>query len=180
MQNQKFFGWSEGVLGILLILLGGYSFAQPITVLNGTTVLYGLLALLAGLIDILLFLRLKPYAEPASVLSLISGLLSIASGFLILIHPSWGTWASLTLIPLWFMVHCLSNLARLPILVSYIPRPALFVIFLLNIIGILLGCFIMANPLYAIVSISYLIGLYVLMLGINSLIAAYHLLHSFR
>ena len=111
-------------------------------------------------------------------LSLAGGILSILAGLMILLYPSAGAWALVVLFPIWFIAHCISRLTRLP-LVRLAGRSGYYYFTLvLNILGIALGFIMIVDPLISLFSLGYVIGMYLLILGIDSLVAALDLLDS--
>ena len=139
MRSKKTLGWGELALGILLIALGIFSFARPESALAGVTYLYGILALVTGIIDIVFYVKLEQRTGFGPGLSLAGGILSILAGLMILLYPSAGAWALVVLFPIWFIAHCISRLTRLP-LVRLAGRSGYYYFTLvLNILGIVLG-----------------------------------------
>lgn len=67
MRSKKTLGWGELALGILLIALGIFSFARPESALAGVTYLYGILALVTGIIDIVFYVKLEQRTASAPV-----------------------------------------------------------------------------------------------------------------
>ena len=178
MRSKKTLGWGELALGILLIALGIFSFARPESALAGVTYLYGILALVTGIIDIVFYVKLEQRPGFGPGLSLAGGILSILAGLMILLYPSAGAWALVVLFPIWFIAHCISRLTRLP-LVRLAGRSGYYYFTLvLNILGIVLGFIMIVDPLISLFSLGYVIGMYLLILGIDSLVAALDLLDS--
>ena len=52
MRNRKAVGWGELIVGVLLIILGIYTFIRPAAALDGVTLIYGIFALVTGIMDI--------------------------------------------------------------------------------------------------------------------------------
>lgn len=110
----------------------------PSRALAGVTYLYGILALVTGIIDIVFYVKLEQRTGFGPGLSLAGGILSILAGLMILLYPSAGAWALVVLFPIWFIAHC-SPLTRLP-LVRLAARAAItYFTLVLNILGIVLG-----------------------------------------
>ena len=80
MKNKKALGWGELILGTLLILLGIYSFLHPTTALTGAAVVYGIFALVSGVLDIVYYAKLERRTGFGPVFSLVGGILSVAAG----------------------------------------------------------------------------------------------------
>ena len=45
MKRKNGFGWSELIVGVLLILLGIFAFIRPESMLTGAVVIYGVIAI---------------------------------------------------------------------------------------------------------------------------------------
>ena len=61
MKKRSGFGWLELIEGILLILLSIYTIVRPDRALTGWIVLYGLIADIMGVADILLYIRVERF-----------------------------------------------------------------------------------------------------------------------
>ena len=53
MKKNNGFGWADLAVGILLVLLGVFTFVRPDSVLTGAVVIYGIIAIAMGIYDIL-------------------------------------------------------------------------------------------------------------------------------
>ncbi len=180
MRNRKLLGWGELILGVLLILLGIYTFANPATAVTGVTVIYGVFALVTGILDIVYYVKLEQRTGFGPVFSLVGGILSIIAGILILFNLSVGTWVLVVLFPIWFIAHCIARLAHLPFIRLSAGNGYYYFTLVVNILGLLLGLLMIFNPVLSFISVGYLIGMYLLFLGIDSLVFALTLLNSHR
>ena len=54
MKKYSGFAWMELIVGALLILLGIFTFLRPGSLLTGIVVVYGLIAVITGVEDILI------------------------------------------------------------------------------------------------------------------------------
>ena len=178
MKRKSGFGWSELIVGILLTALGIVTFVQPEGTLTGAVVIYGVIVIVMGIEDIVVYTRLSRFTGFGPMLSLISGILSVMCGIMLVANPNLGKWALTILLPVWFIAHCISRLTRLP-LVRLAGRSGYYYFTLvLNILGIVLGFIMIVDPLISLFSLGYVIGMYLLILGIDSLVAALDLLDS--
>lgn len=57
MRRRSRYGWLELTLGILLILLGIYTLLNPGSMLRGVTIIYGILAVITGISDIVFYAK---------------------------------------------------------------------------------------------------------------------------
>ena len=172
MKNRSGFGWLELVEGILLILLGSYTFVRPDRALTGFIVLYGIVAVIMGIADILLYVRVERYTGFGPVISLISGTLSVMSGIMLLVYPTAGGIVMTVLFPLWFIAHCISRLSNLNTIRLFSGDFTYYFTLILNIIGLILGTMMLINPWFSLLSIRYIVSFYLILLGIDCVILA--------
>ena len=96
IRNRKLLGIGELILGILLILLGIFTFIRPAAAMTGAAVIYGLFALISGILDIIYYVRLEQRTGFAPVFSLIGGVLASSPAFCSCFtsRPEAGRWRS--------------------------------------------------------------------------------------
>lgn len=116
MKRRSAFGWGELIIGILLIVLGAFTFARPSSALTGIVFVYGILAVITGIADIVFYVKIEQHTGFGPAVSLVTGILSILAGILLLFNPGAGKWAMVILFPLWFITHCISRLTHLPLI----------------------------------------------------------------
>ena len=87
MKRRSSYGVYELIVGILLILLGIFTFTRPQSALTGLVVLYGLLATITGIGDIVFYVKMEKHTGFGPTISLIINSLGLALGFLMLIKP---------------------------------------------------------------------------------------------
>ena len=160
MRNRSRFGWIELIEGILLIILGIFSFLRPDSMLSGFVMFFGLIALCIGILDIIFY-------------ALMSGCLSVLAGLMLLVYPSAVKWAFSLFFPMWFIAHCISRLSQLPMIRIWTVKWHYYFIMIANIVGLFLGIFMLIRPVAALISLSYLIGIDLILLGIDSIILAF-------
>ena len=112
MKRRSAFGWGELIIGILLIVLGAFTFARPSSALTGIVFVYGILAVITGIADIVFYVKIEQHTGFGPAVSLVTGILSILAGILLLFNPGAGKWAMVILFPLWFITHCISRLTH--------------------------------------------------------------------
>ena len=83
MKRKSGFGWSELIVGILLTALGIVTFVQPEGTLTGAVVIYGVIVIVMGIEDIVVYTRLSRFTGFGPMLSLISGILSVMCGIML-------------------------------------------------------------------------------------------------
>lgn len=177
MRKYSGFSWMELTVGILLILLGIFTFFRPGSLLTGIVVIYGLIAVITGIDDIITYIRMEKYTGFGSMVSLVSGILSVMCGFMLLVYPDAGKWILSLLFPIWFIAHCISRLSHI-----YIFRMAGMKFFyaftlIVNIVGVVLGILMFFNPLLTFMTMrfmGYIVAVYLILLGIDSTVSAFH------
>ena len=172
MKNRSAFGWAELLEGILLIILGVCTLANPESALASFVVLYGVTAVIMGIIDILMYIRIESYTGFGPVISLISGILSVLTGMMLLAYPAAGEFAMTILFPLWFIAHCISRLSSLNGIRFWAGNFSYYFTLVLNSIGLVLGFLMLINPWFSLLSIRYLVSFYLILLGVDCIILA--------
>ncbi len=173
MKDRSGFGWLELVEGILLILLGGYTFLRPDHALNGFIVLYGVMAVIMGVADILLYVKVSRFTGFGPIVSLISGTLSVMTGVVLLVYPNAGKLVLSLLFPLWFIAHCISRLANLNMTRFVAGNFAYTFTLVMNIIGLVLGTLMLFDPLASLGMLRYIVSCYLILLGIDCIVLAF-------
>lgn len=175
MRKCSGFAWMELVVGVLLILLGAFTFLRPASLLTGIVAVYGLIALITGVHDILSYIRLEKYIGFAPQVSLISGILSVMCGCMLLLYPDAGKWILSLLFPIWFMAHCISRLSHTYIIRMTGRRFFYYFALTVNIVGVVLGFLMFFNPVLSFMTmrfIGYVVAVYLILLGIDSIAVA--------
>ncbi|QQO10973.1 HdeD family acid-resistance protein [Breznakiella homolactica] len=173
MKRRSTFGWIELILGILLIVLGILTFRNPVSALGSFVVIYGIAAIVSGIADIVLYVRLQRRTGFGPATAIISGILSILVGILLLFNINAGVFAFSFLFPIWFIVHCIARLSNLPLIRAIGGNGAYWWSMIINILGLILGIVLLFNPFASALSMVYLIGIYLVVLGIGSIVTAF-------
>lgn len=166
----------ELIIGILLILLGIFTFIRPGSMLTGIVVIYGVIAIITGIQDIIAYVRVERYTGFGPTLSLISGILSVMCGVMLLIYPNAGKWVLSLLFPIWFIAHCISRLSRVDMLRMTGGRFAYYFTLIVNILGLILGVLMFFYPVVTFMTLrvmGYFAAVYLVLLGIDSIVLAF-------
>ena len=173
MKRRSGFGWLELAIGIILIVLGVLAFLKPDLALTGLAFAYGIAAVVMGVADILLYVQVERYTGFGPVLSLIPGILSVMSGVMLVVYPRTGVLVLTVLFPIWFIAHCISRLVHLGH-IRFVGGNGLYYFTLaVNIIGLILGLMMFMSPLLTLTTIRYFASLYLILLGIDSVVMAF-------
>ena len=167
MKFRSTYGWLNLVIGLMLIVLSVVSFTRPVAFLTSLVVLYGLAAVITGIVDIVFYCRMERHIGFGPTVALISGILSVMTGFMLLVYPGAGRWALTLLFPLWFIAHCISRLSHLNFLRFREGRGYYYFVMVVNVLGLVLGCLMLLSPRLSLLSMNAIIGTYLLLLGID-------------
>ncbi len=169
MRRRSGYGWFELIIGIMLVVLGIFTFIRPGSTLTGIVILYGLVAVITGISDLIFYVRTERYTGFGPAVSLISGIFSIMAGVMLLVYPGAGRWVMVLLLPLWFIAHCVSRLSHLNFIRVTAGEIYYWFALIVNIIGIILGIMMIARPMLSLFSAGYLIGTYLILLGVDNI-----------
>lgn len=172
MRRRSGYGWLELVIGIILIVLGIFAFAKPGLALTSMVFAYGIAAVIMGVADIILFIEMERYTGFGPILSLISGVLSVMSGLMLVIYPGTGMLVLTVLFPIWFIAHGISRLAHLQHIRYVAGNGIYYFMLIVNVIGLVLGVLMIFNPLFTFTTIRYFASVYLILLGIDSVVMA--------
>lgn len=172
MRRRSGFGWLELVIGIFLIVLGIWTFANPYHALSGMAAAFGLAAIVMGVADIILFIRVERFIGFGPILSLVAGILSVMSGIMLLAYPKAGAMALTLLFPIWFIAHCISRLSHLHHIRFVAGRGMYTFTLVINIIGLVLGFLMVLSPLFTLAALRSFACIYLILLGIDGVVTA--------
>lgn len=151
---------------------GIFTFARPSSALKGMVFVYRILAVVTGIADIVFYVKMERHTGFGAAISLVMGILNIIAGVLLLFNLSAGKGAMVILFPIWFIMHCISRLTHLPIIRLTAGTGYYYFTLVVNILGLLLGLVMILNPKLSFLSVSYIIGCYLILIDIDHLVLA--------
>ncbi len=172
MRRRSGYGWLELIIGILLVILGLFTYIRPENTLTWIVIVYGLIAVITGISDIIFYVKAERYTGFGPTVSLISGIFSIMAGFMLMVYPSSGKWIMILILPIWFIAHSISRLSHLNIIRITAGRRYYYFTLIMNILGIFLGFIMIICPEFSLFSVGFIIGTYFILLGIDSIVIA--------
>ncbi len=172
MKRHTGYGWLELIEGILLMILGVLSIASPSGILRWFTFFYGVMATVTGITDIIFYAKTERYIGFAPCVALITGVLSVITGLAMMAYPHIGELIVTLLLPLWFIAHSLSKLCHLGYIRNLYKGRYFYFTLCINVIGLILGVLMIFWPQIALFSVGFLIGAYLVILGVDSVISA--------
>lgn len=157
------------ITGILFIIMGLWSMGNPLDAVEWMSFLFGALMIVSGIGDIVMYSQLSKDGAPGSVVSLISGILCVITGLLVLFNPLVGVFTLMILFPIWFMFHSISRLTVISAMRPVMSTSRYVLGLILNIIGIVLSFILMVSPGAILLSMSWIVGLIMILIGIDSI-----------
>lgn len=173
MKKPSGFGWIEFISGLCMLLLGVFTIFRPQGMFTWFVMIYGLLAVITGICDIVFYIKTERYTGFGPIIALISGILSVMAGAILIAHPGMGKWILSVLFPLWFIAHCISRLTHLNTIRFVAGRVYYYISMVINIFGLVLGILMLLEPMFAFVSASTLVGIYLIAAGIEAVVIAF-------
>ncbi len=168
MMNRSGYNRVRLVEGIVLIVMGVLTLIRPDIVYSSAVVLYGILAVGIGILDIVSYVRQETFFGFGSLLALVTGIFSVMIGCMLLLHPNVGKMVMGVLFAGWFIAHCISRLTRLQFIRFAFGNVHYYFTMFVNIAGIFLGFFMLMTPQFAFVTLEGILGIYLILLGIDS------------
>lgn len=172
MNRRSDIGWTELLIGIVLIFLGIFVIKQPVGIITWIVVVCGLIAILSGIADIVLYVKMERFTGFGPVISLVTGILGVMAGFMLMVHPGAGTWALAMILPIWIIAHCISRLSHLQYMKMHFGSTYYTISLILNIFGLIVGILLVFRPMVTILSIGMLVGAYLILEGIECIVTA--------
>ena len=120
---------------------------------------------------IVFYAKTERYIGFGPTIALVTGILSLLAGLMLLMYPNAGELIMTLLLPIWFIAHSVSRLTHIP-LVRLAGKFYYYFTLIVNILGITLGCLMIIWPWVALFSTGFIIGGYLILLGIDCVVMA--------
>lgn len=167
MRNHSRFGQAQLVIGIILVILGIFTFFRPQTLLRWVVIIYGIIAVITGISDIVFYVKTTRYTGFAPIISLITGLISTMAGFMLIIYPGAGTWVLILILPIWIIAHSISRLCHLDEIRTVSGSFNYYFTMILNILGIIFGIIMIFSPTINFLAVGIVLGTCLLVMGVD-------------
>ncbi len=170
MRAEHRYIFVEMLEGVLLVLLGIATMLRTEQVLNSFAVIYGFIAVITGLADVMFYIRLERHTGLRPALSMVAGIISIMLGFVLIAHPGVGTRIMLVLFPAFIIAHCTARLALLNVVKRLAGAACFWLALVSNAVGIILGIILLFDPAASAATLGILLGIDLILLGVESMI----------
>jgi Uncharacterized conserved protein len=167
------FNWTSLLLGIVALIAAIFAFRDPAANLLALTALFGVAALIRGLLQIYGKFAVRGIPGVNGNFLLFMGIVNIIFAILLLSNLWAGMMVLSVLFAIWFTVESIISLvnsgAAKLIGTGYYWFKVIF-----SIIGILIGISLFLHPVSAAFTLSFLVGVYFLFIAINCFVEAFN------
>ena len=160
MNKKSNFGWGELIIGLLMTVLGIFTFIKPENILSGAIIAYGIIIAVMGIDDIIVYARVSRFTGFGPTLALISGILSVMCGIMLIANPNIGKWALTILMPIRLVGNAVYYYLSL----------------ILNVLGLIIGIIMIFSPAMSFLTLrvgTYIVAAYFVLFGIENIISAF-------
>src|SRR2546421_1689511 len=166
--------WLVLLQGVLSVVLGGLALAMPGVTLGALILLWGLFALLNGVVEV--FSAIGAAGSNRSWgWQLAGGLVGILAGLVILRWPGLSALFVLYLVAIWAIVTGIVRLVGA--IAEHEALPHARMVALAGVVSVLFGIAMFAWPGVGLLTLVYLVGSYAIVYGVITSVIAFHL-HS--
>lgn len=173
-KEKRRFSLSSLILGILFLLGSYFAFTNPDATFETFALFFSIVIILYGVYQVLIFFRLRNQTEdqPITWVNLLAGIFAVAIGIYFLINPTAGTSVLTALFAVWFLLIFIQASFRLRLLGGLHPGIFWFSL-ILNVLGVLLGIFLLIHPIYSFLTVTTMLALGLLLAGISLIIDSF-------
>lgn len=171
-QEQRRFDWGSVLVGILLIILGGWCFYRPDRTLELVAVLVGIGAIVKGVYELWFRRMVRRWLDLRSRWLLILGILDIILGLVFTFKVATGVQVIAIIFALWFIFDTVGQL----FIASYyrqMNRGYYWLLVILNLVAFALGVILLFNPVLSGLALVWLIASFMILVGLIQIIAAF-------
>lgn len=172
MRPRWGFDWHEFITGVLCLVAAYVVVGMPQVSLTAMSIVFGFLAFLSGLTTISGFNKLRDFVGNWALFALVIGILDVLIGIYFIVRPDMGLTVIGLIVGFWFVLDSIERLAVVGLLRDF--GTGYFVVsIILDVLSLILGLLLIFNPLIAALSITWVVGFYLVIFGINAIVLAF-------
>ncbi|WP_080873072.1 HdeD family acid-resistance protein [Oceanobacillus timonensis] len=171
-KQREGFDWVSLILGILFIVASLIVLQDPVGDLIAIAVMIAVFAILKGIFEIILRNKVKKYAAYTSKLPILIGIIDIVIGIFLLFNMDASIIALPFVFAFWFIIDSVLKIFTAD-RAKVISKGYYWFFIIANILGVIVGLFLLFNPIFSALTISFFIGFYFMMIGITEIIYAF-------
>lgn len=171
-EERRSFNWMSLLVGILFVLVSLVTFQNPGTSLVAIVIYFTVTAIVNGIYSLFVRSKIKEFTGYRSTGFLVLAIAEILVGIILLFRLDEGIIALAYVFALWFIMDSVRNLFLLGP-TRAVSVPLYWFSMIVNIIGIFVGFSLFFDPIVSLMTISFLVGFYLLMNGIIYIVGAF-------
>lgn len=168
---EKRFDWLSLLVGVLMIVAGGYALFAPIGVLVSLPLIIGILAIAKGIQTLWMYFMVKRDFNQKSMWLIWLGIVDIIIGLVFIIRIGLALDIIVFIFAIWFILDAIAEIMTARLFKA--QRGYYWLLLVLGIIALILGIILLFNPLLASTTLVWLISFYLMVFGINKIIQAF-------
>ena len=166
---SKKFNLEYLLIGVLFIWASILAFNNPASDLIALTIVFGLMALAKGILEIFLNKKMSPVEGKGSKSISIVGIIDLFIGLFFLLNVTVGADVLPFIFAIWFLCDSIVNL----IIGRKIIKNKYFLYLFINILGVIFGVILLVNPIVSAITLAVLVGCYLLVTGISYVVLSF-------
>lgn len=172
MEEKKKFQWGSFILGLVFIWASLAAFRNPAGDLIAIVVVFGITALVAGIVNLVARSKWKQATGSKSSMLMVMAVIDIIIGLILLFNIGAGVIALPFVFAIWFILDSIQGLLMLDT-VKAINKGYYWFSLIINILGIIIGFLLFFDPITSALTLAFLVGFYFLMAGIACFVEAF-------
>lgn len=172
METKSTFNWSYLLIGILFIFTSLVSFRNPGSSLVAIVYIFAISAICKGIFELFFRRKIHNYTSHKSTALIVLGIFDICIGVFLFVNVNTGLVALPFIFAIWFIADSFMSLISSDIFKLRGQGYYWFNI-ILSIIGLIAGFMLLFNPITSALTLSFLVGFYLMIAGISFIINAF-------
>ena len=166
---SKTFNLEYLLIGILFIWASFLAFNNPASDLIALTVVFGLMALIKGFLEIFLKRKIKKVGGEESKSISIIGIVDLFIGLFFLLNVTIGADVLPFIFAIWFLGDAVINLVTS----RKTAHNKYFLYIFINVLSVLVGVILLINPIVSALTLALIVGCYLLVTGISYVVLSF-------
>lgn len=172
MYRDKKLGWANLLVGIIFIIAAITALRNPEGNIKAIVLIIAITAIAKGIMEIFIRSRLNDLTGFHSKTMTITGVLDIIVGIVLMMNLSAGALVLLYIFALWFIIDAIEGFLTLDI-AKYIGGSYYYSTLIINILGLIIGVFLLFSPETSALTIALLLGVNLMLVGIWNIVKAF-------
>lgn len=163
-QEKRSINWGYLLVGILFLAVAVLAFINPVGSLEAIAFVFAFLAIINGIWWLAV--------NQGSPWRIIGGILDIVVGIFMLANIYYTMLALPYILAIWFIMDSVFRLMNIRA-TRLLGKGYFYMSLIFNILGIVIGILLLFNPITAVFTISYMVGFYLILAGIELIFLAF-------